>query len=466
MTVLDERYELGHSIGGGGMAEVVEAYDRKLDRRVAVKLLRSGTGDPRARERFAREAQMAAGFTHPNVVTVHDVGETSGQPYLVMELIDGRTLAEVLAEQGPLPVETALAAADALLAALGAAHERGLVHRDVKPANVLIGRDGRVKLADFGIATAIQGASAGLTATGQVIGTPTYLSPEQVDGREATPRTDLYALGVVLYEMLAGVPPFRADHAVAVALAHRDDPVPPLEAHREDLPAGLASVVGRALEKDPADRFADAGEMRTALSAIRGRDDPSHGDTTLAFALPDATRTLPLTAAPEAAAADAAPRSTRPRSPKRRSGVAAALVALAVLIGAGAALLLSRGDDTAPSQAVRSGPVLPSLKVDVPTLPPTTTTTLPTTLDGLIAFVSANPDGFGERSGDLLEGLLDVRDHPDPRGRRAEHLARDIEEWVADGELDPTIGALAIQILGVSADGLSDGKGSDGKGDD
>src|SRR5688500_18518316 len=201
MTVREGRYELGERIGGGGMAEVVAAHARKLDRRVAVKLLRDGAVDPRARERFVREAQHAARFSHPNVVSIYDVGDADGQPFLVMELVEGKSLAEILAARRSIPVDEALVITAALLAALMAAHEQGLVHRDVKPGNGLVTRDGTVKLADFGIAKAAEAMTAGLTATGQVMGTPTYLSPEQVEGHEATPQTDLYATGVVLYEM-------------------------------------------------------------------------------------------------------------------------------------------------------------------------------------------------------------------------------------------------------------------------
>jgi serine/threonine-protein kinase len=455
MTALDARYELGHRIGGGGMAEVVEAYDRKLDRRVAVKLLRNGSGDPRARERFVHEAQVAARLTHPNVVAVFDVGETGGQPYLVMELIDGHTLREVLDERGALPVEQALAAGDAVLAALGAAHAHGLVHRDVKPANVLIGADGRVKLADFGIAKAIQGAVAGLTATGQIIGTPAYLSPEQVEGAEATPRTDLYAVGVVLYEMLAGTPPFRADQPLAVALAHRNDPVPPLETHRRDLPAGLAPVVSRALEKDPVRRFANAAEMRSALKSVRNGAASARNDPTIAAAAPDVTRTLPSAAAPpdEPPIASPAPRTHRRRRTRRSgTGMAIALFAAAAVIGAAAGWLIFRGED-GRVRAERAGIAVPPLAASVNTLPTTTTTTfpLPTTIDGLIAFIASDPDEFGARGRELLDGLVDLSDDPD-RGRDAEKLARDIQKWVKDGELDPNIAALTFQILGVSPD--------------
>ncbi len=467
MTALDERYELGAALGEGGMADVVEAYDRKLDRAVAVKVLRD-VRDPRAIERFLREAKHAAGFSHPNVVTVYDVGEVGGKPALVMERVDGRTLAQVLAEDGRMPVDRALAATDSILAGLDAAHQQGLVHRDVKPANVLIGRDGRVKLADFGIATALNDSGAGLTATGQMIGTPTYLSPEQVDGRRASASTDLYAVGVVLYEMLAGVPPFRADHAVGVALAHRDQPVPPLEAHRSDLPAGLIAVVDRALEKDPADRFTSAREMRVALDAAR-HDAQPRGHATMPVALPGPTRTLPV--APAAAEAPEPTPTPTPRAKRRvaarsRWGVPVALLGVAALVGAGIALLLSSSDpELDPNRLVSAGPLVSS-EVSLPTLPATTTTTLPTTLDGLIALLVLSPDAYGERGGDVLDGLLELRDHPDPNGKKVERLAEDIEEWVADGELDATFGALALNILGVSPEGLSDENHGRGNGDD
>jgi serine/threonine-protein kinase len=468
MTALNERYELGHRIGGGGMAEVVEAYDHKLDRRVAVKLLRLGSSDPRARERFMREAQMAAGFAHPNVVTVYDVGEEDDQPYLVMELIDGRTLAEVLREHGPLPVDRAMAATDALLAGLAAAHDHGLVHRDVKPANVLIGRDGRIKLTDFGIATAVGSTTAGLTATGQVMGTPAYLSPEQVDGHEATSRTDLYAVGVVLYEMLAGNPPFHGEHAVSVALAHRNEVPPPLDAARDDLPPGLARVVARALEKDPADRFADAPAMREALRAVAdGGGRRGGADTTIAATMPEPTQTLPPVALAGATAASPPGPATRTgtRAPRRTRRIPpAAVIALIVVLGIAAGLFLASGDGS-PQRAVQQHGLFPSVSVDPPTQPPVTTTTLPTTIDGLIAMLTANPDAFGTRSGDLLEGLIKLRDKPDPKGKQAEHLARDIEKWVSNGELDASMGQLTLNILGMSTDFSGDQQGG-GSGED
>ncbi|MBA3622389.1 MAG: serine/threonine protein kinase, partial [Euzebyales bacterium] len=262
MVLLSDRYELGATIGAGGMARVVQAHDRLLDRPVAVKLMRDDlSADPTVRQRFLREARAAARFAHPNAVAVYDTGQDGRRPWIVMELVDGDNLADRLAAEGALPAETAKAITDQVLAALSAAHRAGMVHRDVKPANILLPDRGGVKLTDFGIAKGIQEATAGLTATGQLIGTAKYLAPEQVDGHPATPASDIYAMGVVLYEMLAGAPPFSGENALAVALAHTRDPVPPLLG----VDPTLASVAERALAKDPAGRYPDAAAMREAL---------------------------------------------------------------------------------------------------------------------------------------------------------------------------------------------------------
>jgi serine/threonine-protein kinase len=448
VTVLEGRYELGHRIGGGGMAEVVEAHDRKLDRRVAVKLLRDGAGDPRARERFAMEARMAAGFSHPNVVSVYDVGEIDGRPYLVMELVSGQSLAEILHARGPLPVDEALTTTDALLSALAAAHDHGLVHRDVKPANVLVASDGRVKLADFGIAKAAQQASASLTATGEVMGTPTYLSPEQVDGLDATTRSDLYAVGLVLYEMLTGGPPFTGDHAVSVALAHKQSPVPPLRDRRPDAGSGIAAVVHRALEKDPARRYGSAPEMQQALRSV-AKSGPEPADSTVATALPDPTRSIPIT-----------PRTARTRS-RQRSGAPLALALAAAVLGAGLGWLLFGGTE-ANRRAVGAGGETTNASVTPPTATTTTTIPVPTTVEGLIALIEANPGCCGEKEEDLLRRLTELRDRPDPRGKRTEKVAAEVFHWMEEGELDPTIGTLTLRILGYDASSFDqDGRGED-----
>ena len=224
--VLAGRYVLGDELGAGGMARVVRARDIVLDRWVAVKLLPAGVLDPTARERFRREARSSASFNHPNAVAVFDAGEDSGQLFLVMELVDGPSLASVLHERGRLRLDDAMHIADGVLAALAAAHAAGLVHRDVKPGNVLLGSNRQVKLADFGIARRLDDLAHDLTAAHTVLGTPRYTSPEQLAGQPATPASDLYAVGVVLFEMLTGAPPYGGPSAPAVAAAHQTAPIP------------------------------------------------------------------------------------------------------------------------------------------------------------------------------------------------------------------------------------------------
>ena len=263
--VIANRYQLGRPLGAGGMARVVAARDLRLDRPVAVKLVPVAGIDRAGRERFVREARSAAGFSHPDAVAVYDAGESDGYLFLVMELVDGSSLAERLAERGRLDVDEALRITHRVLAALGAAHEAGIVHRDVKPGNVLLGPAGEVKLADFGIAKRLGDIAADVTSSGQFVGTPKYLAPEQVVGERSTPATDVYAVGVVLYEMLAGRPPYDAGNPMATAIAHRDAPIPDLHRARPDVPAHVVSVVRRAMAKRPAERFGSAAEMAAAL---------------------------------------------------------------------------------------------------------------------------------------------------------------------------------------------------------
>jgi eukaryotic-like serine/threonine-protein kinase len=434
--VLDDRYELGAPLGSGGMAEVVEGFDRNLGRRVAVKFLKTDLPDPRARERFEREARTAASFTHPNAVTVYDVGDDGQRPYIVMELVEGRTLADLLAEQGPLPPDEAARVTDEVLAALGAAHARGLVHRDVKPGNVLLTRDGSVKLADFGIAKAASDATAGLTATGQVMGTPKYLSPEQAAGLGATPRSDLYSTGVVLYEMLAGEPPFTGDTPVVLALAHQQAPVPPLSDRRAGVPHALLATVDRALEKDPAARYPDATAMRTALGG--------------ASAGAPGAATVPATATPTAVLPAAAPPPTRPRRDRRR-----ARWVVAGLAGAGIVLLLvllalaqRDGDDVTSTRDTTPGATSETEPTTTPTTqPPPPTAPTPQTIDELIALLAANPDAHGEKGEDLLEKLQELQEKPGEQGKKAAQLIGEVDKWVADGELDQDTGSLANQLL-------------------
>ncbi len=264
--VLADRYELGDRMGSGGMGTVWRAHDRTLGRNVAVKLLHEGlAADTTFAQRFRQEALSAAKLTHPNVVAVFDAGEHEGVPFIVMELVEGPSLHGILAEHGALPVAEVARIGRAVCSALAHAHSRGLIHRDMKPANVLLEEGSREpKVADFGIAKGLED-SAGLTRTGGLIGTAAYLSPEQVSGQSATPASDVYAVGCMLYASLCGEPPFGGTTPVAIAMKHLRDPVPMIRERRPDVPEAFAAVVHRALEKDPARRFANAQEMERAI---------------------------------------------------------------------------------------------------------------------------------------------------------------------------------------------------------
>jgi beta-lactam-binding protein with PASTA domain len=266
-TIVDGRYRAIKRLGVGGMAEVWCAEDEVLGRRVALKLLGGRfIDDPEFRERFRREAQAAAGLTHPNIVSIFDRSEWDGQPYIAMELVDGRTLKELVTERGPLEPGMAVNLTEQVLRALGYAHRRGIVHRDVKPQNVIIDGDGQAKVADFGIA---RSGHSEMTETGAIVGTVAYLSPEQAQGLPVDRRSDLYSAGVVLYELLTGHVPFEGEAPVSVALKHVSElPVPPGQL-RPGIPPALEAVVMRALEKDPARRFQSAEEFIAALENAR-----------------------------------------------------------------------------------------------------------------------------------------------------------------------------------------------------
>ena len=269
-ALLGERYRLTDLIAVGGMGEVWRATDEVLGRDVAVKVLKEEySGDPGFRERFRGEARHSAALSHPNIAGVYDYGEAAGSAYLVMELVPGDPLSDVLAQQGALPAREAMALVAQAASGLAAAHAAGVVHRDVKPGNLLVTPDRRVKITDFGIARVADAVP--LTATGQVMGTAQYLAPEQAMGRRASPASDLYALGVVAYEALTGSRPFDGDSQVAVAMAHVNAapaPLPP------SLPRGARALVESAMAKDPAARPADAETFARAASAVaRGDDD-------------------------------------------------------------------------------------------------------------------------------------------------------------------------------------------------
>ncbi|MGY1716717.1 protein kinase [Geodermatophilus sp. SYSU D01106] len=355
--MLGDRYELAQLIAAGGMGQVWRASDLLLHREVAVKVLRSEyTGDPTFLARFRAEAQHAAALSHPNIAAVYDYGETTAGDtgetlaYLVMELVEGQPLSALLRQEGPLDPPTTLSVLSQTAAALAEAHRAGLVHRDVKPGNILVRPDGSVKITDFGIAWSA--GSVPLTRTGQVIGTPQYLSPEQAEGHHATPASDVYALGLVGYECLAGHPAFDGDNAVTIALKQlRSDPEP----LPDTLPVDVRTLIRRALAKDPSLRMPDGAAFVAAVEDARAGRLPAFeppvpaGPSTVAagWAVAPADPGPPTQAAagPPAAAdlaagaglpAGALPRRSPPPAPRRR--VAAVLVPLlALLLGAGAA---------------------------------------------------------------------------------------------------------------------------------
>lgn len=269
-SLLSERYRIDRRLAVGGMGTVYVATDERLGREVAVKLLKEELAhDERFVERFRREARAAGALTHPNVANVYDFAEDNGLHYMVMELAQGRDLARVLREEAPLsPARSALITAQ-IANALHHAHSAGVVHRDIKPANVIVDDTDRAKVTDFGIARAVGDST--LTATGSVLGTAHYISPEQAGGGGVGPASDIYSLGIVLYEMLTGALPFTGDSAIGVAMRHVSDDVPAPSALNPDVPAELDEVVARATAKDPSRRFHDAGGMAAALEgAVTG----------------------------------------------------------------------------------------------------------------------------------------------------------------------------------------------------
>ena len=268
--LIADRYELEELVGTGGMSTVFRAHDLQLERRVAIKILHEHYAeDPEYLERFRREARAVARLSHPNIVTVIDRGDDDGRQYIVFENVEGENLKELIVRSGPLPVRHALELVLAVADGLAFAHEQGLVHRDVKPQNVLLSREGEIKVTDFGIARSLH-VDHGMTQTGTVLGTGEYLAPEQASGKPVSPATDVYSLGVVLWELLAGEVPFTGDNFVAVALRHVNEPPPSLRQRRPDVSPRLDAAVERALAKDPARRFptmaAFAEELRACLA--------------------------------------------------------------------------------------------------------------------------------------------------------------------------------------------------------
>jgi eukaryotic-like serine/threonine-protein kinase len=334
-TLFDGRYRIQRKLGTGGMANVYLAEDEVLGRRVAIKILNDRhAGDDQFVERFRREAKNAASLSHPNIVSIYDRGEAEGTYYIAMEYLDGRSLKELIVARGPAPIHLAVDYARQILAAIRFAHRHGIVHRDIKPHNVLVDAEGRLKVTDFGIARA--GASQ-MTEAGSIIGTAQYLSPEQAKGAPVDQTSDLYSVGVVLYELLTGVVPFSGETPVEIAMKHLSTIPAPPSAKRKDVPRDLDLVVMRALAKDPAERYQSAEEMDADLRRVnRGMaiSPVTEEAATAIIARPPPTAVTEIKPRPPETLPYAPPPAYYDYDEPRRRAVWPWLVALLFVIGA------------------------------------------------------------------------------------------------------------------------------------
>lgn len=461
---LADRYDLDRVIGRGGMATVFAAHDRRLGREVAVKVVDVAAADATTRERFVREARAAAGIRHRHSVAVFDAGESEGLLYIVMELVAGHSVAEELVRNGPLTPARAATVAHGVLDALGTAHAAGTVHRDVKPANVMVTDDGDVRLLDFGIAHQLDDLAATLTETGTVVGTAAYLAPERVTGGASTAQSDLYAVGVLLFEMLTGAPPYSGDTPIAVASAHVHAPVPDVRDHRPDVPPALAEVIARALAKQPGARYPDAAAMQGALTGSSRTATAVYPQAGSAHVMTRRLRTGP---------------AERPRTPVWPSVVVGAFTLLLVV---GGAIVFSRRDAVPPVAAAPSTspavtaapastipaavdvppttlpPTVPTTVAVAPTPPPTTAPPMPETLAELRDLLAADPARYGTRTDEVVERLEHLGHGRKARDRAAELLER-VDAWLDSGELTPDAGALIRPVVERATQPGGDGSG-------
>jgi serine/threonine-protein kinase len=434
--VLNDRYELGPVLGQGGMARVHRALDRQLRRPVAVKILASPFDrDPAFVERFRREARSAAGLGHPNIVAVFDTGSDDGTHYIVTELVDGETLAERIRRDGPLPADEALAIGVDVARALAAAHERGVIHRDVKPGNVMLSPEGAVKVVDFGIAHAT--GSDTLTGTGVVLGSTAYLAPEQASGDRVDARSDVYAFGCVLYEMLIGEVPFRADTPVATMYRHVNEDAPPPSSIRP-VPPALEEIVMRCLAKDPRKRFASADELGEALrsASLDGTDTaplvPVGGMADTRPVAPVGAGTAEMR--PVSRSQRRARRPWYRRLPMRWVAIAGVLA----LLGLAAFALASTNDGLRPRQAAREAGGSAGAQVPEST-PPSVADTWTGLMDAIASGIASG--GIEEKASDeLAKRATDVlttygTGDPEALGKALESLQGEFAKQVDEGKV-------------------------------
>lgn len=397
--LINERYRLQHLLGEGGAAEVWLAVDERIQRQVAVKVLRPQYAkDAALLQRFQREAEMLAQLNSPYIVQVYDVGQSEGTSFIVMEYVEGQDLRSLLRFEAPLPVERALRLLRDVSAGVGVAHRAGLVHRDLKPANILLSKRGEVKVTDFGIARQV--ASVGLTEPGTVWGTSHYIAPEQAQGIALSPATDIYSLGVLLFEMLTGKLPFPGDDPVAIAIAHIQQPPPEIQTVNPQVPTGVAQLVERMLAKAPEHRPQDANAL---VQILDGYLQGSGGATVLQSVV-EAPETQPIPVRPEPIVAETPP-PPRQRPPRAQTvsqaapsrsplviGGVIAVLALCVALSVAVLQFRNRGSDTATgnlatqtvpvAEASATAPIVvaePSATVAVPTLSPEAPPTSPPT---------------------------------------------------------------------------------------
>jgi Protein kinase domain len=471
--VLSGRYEIGPLLGRGGMADVYDAVDTRLNRAVAVKVLRPAMASrPDVRRRFEDEARAAAKLSHNNVVAVFDTGEDDGVPWIVMERLSGESLASRLVPGQPLETVWVLQMAGDVLGALSAAHAAGVVHRDIKPGNILIGDDGCAKVTDFGIAKSVETVGDSTTA-GLLLGTPRYLSPERVAGKASTASSDIYALGVVLYEALSGRRAYEGDTPMTVAHAVQSTAPPPLSQLRPDLPADLIALVDKAMARDPARRFATAREMAAALAAVQGEPfvDDAGADATVevareAWAAGSPDPTSIAAAVPLAAAQERWEGRVGAFSP--RTWVPVAVGVLVILLLAALAIGQNSGGGTAGTQEAAGGG-----SASAQTSPEGQA------LRAAAQRLSVGDGPRGEEAASRLNAIADKVDRGEDAGGDATALLRDAAQWRASGQLGtgafqvltdalskvPGVDMGAAVVPTAAPKGKGEGKGKD-KGDD